>query len=106
MSRMRTYPQGSDPVTGILITNEQYVNVNLLWYLFPLILWAGITALLILTILRTIVSDIPTWKASALPLIDCVDPKSVVGSLREVKQQAKREQVQLAFTGTAWQLRS
>lgn len=92
-------------VQGSTITNEQYIRVDLIWLAFPVGLWILLTILLMATVVTTSHLDIPVWKCSALPMIECTNPGNGVESQSQLKRQARDTKIQLLPTdGSGWYL--
>ena len=102
--RMRRNTAGTGLTPGVVYISEQYIKVEFGWFVFPLVLSVLITLLVATTIIRTSFSDVPAWKSSTLPLLECMDPTSNLGSRGDVKLRARTENIQLMANAGTWYL--
>ncbi|KAH7363700.1 hypothetical protein BKA66DRAFT_573396 [Pyrenochaeta sp. MPI-SDFR-AT-0127] len=101
---LRRNPAGLEHVQGSTFSDEQFIDVNLAWLAMPIALWVIVTLLLLSTMWRTMRLQLPSWKTSTLPWLECQLEDNDLSTRSDMKKSAKTSYTQLRGNNSAWYL--
>ncbi|KAH7076855.1 hypothetical protein BKA63DRAFT_291604 [Paraphoma chrysanthemicola] len=101
---LRRNSPGLERVRGLPFSEEQFIDVNSAWLALPVALWAIVTFLLAATIWRTVRLQLPSWKTSTLPWLECQVADNNLRMRSDMKESAEASYTQLKTSKSAWQL--
>jgi hypothetical protein len=102
--RLRRNSAGLERVRGLPFSDEQFIDVDIVWLALPVALWVMVTFLLAATMWTTVKLRLPSWKTSTLPWLECQVADNDLSTRDDLKGSAKASYIQLKTSNSAWHL--